>query len=275
MPAVGHDVDHPPRGTAVGARVYRGAATAHRRVVVACDDSHCAAVPPSSSLTLKTGPLPGAQAVVANVLPVLLHCALGMLGQPDAMEANPDIVQEFFSCMDRIAKDFTSAFYNLPQGGLDALMDLAVRSLSLQERYSLVAASSFVSSLILQSSVLDELVQNKDQLLAAHGRALMRAVLVGFASVAPRSAVPNLIELLATLLGRPGDGAGRTGVWMREILFAEDFVPSKAGPDAKEKLIKAVLGSRSLKKTRDAANQFTLVARGLEGSSFGYASVSM
>lgn len=35
------------------------------------------------------------------------------------------------------------------------------------------------------------------------------------------------------------------------------------------------ISSRSLKRTRDAANQFTLVARGLEGSNFGYASVTM
>lgn len=33
--------------------------------------------------------------------------------------------------------------------------------------------------------------------------------------------------------------------------------------------------SRSIKRTREAANQFALVARGLEGTSFGYASVSM
>ena len=33
--------------------------------------------------------------------------------------------------------------------------------------------------------------------------------------------------------------------------------------------------SRSLKKTREAAQQFTLVARGLEGSSFGYSSLTM
>lgn len=36
-----------------------------------------------------------------------------------------------------------------------------------------------------------------------------------------------------------------------------------------------VCRSRSLRRTRDAANQFTLVARGLEGSNFGYASVTM
>lgn len=33
--------------------------------------------------------------------------------------------------------------------------------------------------------------------------------------------------------------------------------------------------SRSLRRTRDAANQLILVARGLEGSNFGYASVAM
>ena len=32
---------------------------------------------------------------------------------------------------------------------------------------------------------------------------------------------------------------------------------------------------RSTKRTRDAAQQFILVARGLEGSSFGYASVGV
>ncbi len=37
----------------------------------------------------------------------------------------------------------------------------------------------------------------------------------------------------------------------------------------------ALIRSRGMKKTRDAAQQFTLVARGLEGTSFGYTSVSM
>lgn len=67
---------------------------------------------------------------------------------------------------------------------------------------------------------------------------------------------------------------------------------SKAGPEAKEVFVKAIIryvnrrtffefllsspsSSRSLKRTRDAAQQFMLVARGLEGSSFGHATVSM
>jgi hypothetical protein len=72
-------------------------------------------------------------------------------------------------------------------------------------------------------------------------------------------------------------------------------VPSKATPEAKRAFVKAIIGfvdaasmfvdlfvltvtmsrSRSPKKTREAAQQFTLVARGLEGTSFGYASVNV
>lgn len=59
--------------------------------------------------------------------------------------------------------------------------------------------------------------------MAKHGRALMRAVLQGFAGVAPRSAVPNLIEMLGTLVNRScgiDGGSGTAGEWMREILFS-------------------------------------------------------
>jgi hypothetical protein len=70
-----------------------------------------------------------------------------------------------------------------------------------------------------------------------------------------------------------------------------DFVPSKAGDDAKRQFVQAIAGCvpldissrtqlkcsqcrpRSTKRMREAANAFTLVARGLEGSSFGYSSV--
>lgn len=95
----------------------------------------------------------------------------------------------------------------------------------------------------------------------------MRAVLQGFAGIAPRSAVPNLIEILGTLLSRatePGR-AGNATQWMKDILMAvsvqrmsellgnaslllvaclqDDFIASKANPDAKAKFIKAVAGS--------------------------------
>ncbi|KAF9443602.1 ARM repeat-containing protein [Macrolepiota fuliginosa MF-IS2] len=236
--------------------------------------------PPVFALSLKPGPKPEAEAVVREALPVLLRAALGMMGMAGAMESNPDIVQEFFVCMDRVAQDFTPQFYQLPEGALDALMQCAITALSLQERYSLVAASNFLSSLIHRSALTDELMPHKCALVARHGRPLMRAVLQGFAGVAPRSVVPNLIEVLGTLMSRAGtrvetNDSGTASEWMKDVIYAPDFILSKATMEDKEKFVKGIVGSRSLRKTRDAANQFTLVARGLEGSNFGYASVTM
>lgn len=60
--------------------------------------------------------------------------------------------------------------------------------------------------------------------MAAHGRAIMQAVLEGFAGVAPRSAVPNLIEMLGTLLSRANGLEGGVGggapQWMKDILMS-------------------------------------------------------
>jgi len=81
------------------------------------------------------------------------------------------------------------------------------------------------------------------------------------------SVVQNLIDLLGTLLARAGGGTGGGGgaggavavAWMREILFAvsvlddvyrldvdvgyrqDDFIPSKATAEVKEKFVKAVM----------------------------------
>jgi len=93
-------------------------------------------------------------------------------------------------------------------------------------------------------------------LFQVHGRPILRAVLSGFAGVAPRSATQNLIELLSTIASKyPSE----TREWMNEILFAvcldvsascahrgrlsqDDFVQSKAAPEAKRAFVKAVVG---------------------------------
>ncbi|KIJ61703.1 hypothetical protein HYDPIDRAFT_115503 [Hydnomerulius pinastri MD-312] len=222
--------------------------------------------------TLKQPPNVEAMTVLSNVLPVLLQTSLSMLGQTGAMESNPDIVQAFFGCLDTVAKHFISIFYSLPPGALDALMQCAVTSLSLQERYSLVATCTFLETLIRKTVGSDDLGDASTILIQVHGRPILRAILCGFAGVAPRSATQNLIELLSMIASKyPAE----TREWMNDILFADDFVQSKATPEAKRAFVKAVIGSRSPKRTREAAQQFTLIARGLEGTSFGYASVSM
>ncbi|KAI0369534.1 ARM repeat-containing protein [Pilatotrama ljubarskyi] len=229
--------------------------------------------PPSLiATTFKSEPSPEASAVALNVLQVLLQTSLSVFAQPGVMVSNPDIVQAFFGCMESFVHHFLPIFYRLPTELFNALVQCAVGALSLQERYSLTSACTFLSSLINRTSTDDDLASFKVALAQTHGFLIMRAILFGFAGVAPRSAMPNLIELLSTMITRYPLESKQ---WMSEILFAEDFYPCRATPEAKTKFIKSVFGTRSLKRTREAAQQFTLVARGLEGSAFGYATVSM
>ncbi|KAH9886674.1 ARM repeat-containing protein [Cubamyces lactineus] len=222
--------------------------------------------------TFKSEPSPEASEVALNVLQVLLQTSLSMFAQPGAMVSNPDIVQAFFGCIEAYAQHFMPVFYRLPPDLFNALIQCAIGALSLQERYSLISACTFLSSFVNRTATNDDLAAAKAALAQTHGFQIMRAVLFGFAGVAPRSAMLNLIELLSTMITRyPAESKQ----WMSDILFAEDFYPCRATPEAKTKFIKTVYGSRSLKRTREGAQQFTLVARGLEGSAFGYATVSM
>ncbi|KAJ4473110.1 armadillo-type protein [Lentinula aciculospora] len=213
-----------------------------------------------------------AKLVVAGALPVILNASLSAFGAPGGMENNPDIVQEFFLCLDRVAQNFSGNFYTLPPGALDALMQCTINALTLQERYSLVAACTFLSTFIHRSYVHAALASYREQFIASYGRAILQAILSGLAGQAPRSVTQNLIEILSTMMTRCLE---ESKVWLKEILFDQTFTSSKATLEDKERFMKAIVGSRSLKKTREAAQQFTLVARGLEGTSFGYASVSM
>ncbi|KAJ7696961.1 hypothetical protein B0H17DRAFT_1177748 [Mycena rosella] len=252
--------------------------------------------PPPLILTLKSGPTAEAEAAVNGALGAIVGAALAVLGAPGGMVENPDIVQEFFACMDRVAQDFTNAFCALPDGAFDALMQCAISGLALQERYSLVAACTFLGTLIHRTALYAPLApallpQLQAHMIRAHGRAIMRAVLCGFAGAAPRSVTANLLELLGALVSRwddkavadaegPGRGEGGARAWVAGVVFADDFFASRAGHAEKERFVKTVVrsigwdSSRSVKKTKEAANQFTLVAWGLEGSTFGYSSVS-
>ncbi len=115
-------------------------------------------------------------------------------------------------------------------------MQCSVRAMALQERYSLIAACNFLvcsvidiscsalisdrlnvqSNLIHRSCVYPALEAQRTQLISGHGRDIMRAVLFGLAGVSPRSATPNLVEMLSTLLVRCIE---ESRAWLKEILF--------------------------------------------------------
>ncbi|KAF7317074.1 hypothetical protein HMN09_00442000 [Mycena chlorophos] len=249
--------------------------------------------PPPLLLSDKSGPTQEAEECVSNALRILVSAGLAMFaGGPAGAGTGimePDVVQDFFLCMDRVAQDFTTAFCVLPDGAFDALVQCATSALAMQERYSLVAAANFLGTLIHRTALFavlspDLLKQLQAHIIRVHGRSIMRAVLAGFAGAAPRSAANNLLELLGGIVSRWDEQAveqalghkipGGARAWAAEIVFADDFYPSRADAAAKERFVKTLMSSRSVKKTKEAANQFVIVAWGLEGSTFGYSSLT-
>ncbi|KAF8511488.1 ARM repeat-containing protein [Hysterangium stoloniferum] len=226
---------------------------------------------PPSLTTLSLGPTPDAENLVLSALPMLLEPCFVLLHSTQAMEEDPDIALSLFLCMEMVTRQFTRTIYNLPIGIFTTLMQTTVGAMAIQERYALVSACSFLMGLVRQTFADGNLSDQADALMNVHGKAIVHAILSGFAGVAPRSTLPNLIDLLALIALKRTD---QCRIWMRETLFSEYFVQSQATPDAKEKFLRIVTSARSTKKIRDASNQFALIARGLEGSSFGYATIT-
>ncbi|KAI5120002.1 hypothetical protein M0805_008463 [Coniferiporia weirii] len=228
---------------------------------------------PPSLTSLLAVPSEEAKRTVLSALPLILDVCLRFLQQEGAMEANPDIVQAFFGCVEMVVQHFASLLFQLPPGALDALMQCSVQALSLQERYSLVSACKFLVYVMNRTVGVEALAEQGRALVQTHGRAILRAVLCGIAGGAPTSTAQNLVDLLVALVTRCLD---ECRAWVPQILFSDDeFIRTKASREDKEKFAKTVLASRSTKRTREAAQQFALIAKGLEGSSFGYASVTM
>ncbi|OCB89261.1 ARM repeat-containing protein [Sanghuangporus baumii] len=231
--------------------------------------------PPSLS-SLLTEPDDRSRSTVLMGLPIIYDATFRSLQEPGAMEAdsmkNPDVVQAFFGCMEMVAQHFTDTMFDMPSNAMNDLMAFTIRALSLQERYSLVSACKFLVYLINRSLSSAELEEKARTLVQTRFQPVVKSVLCGIAGASPTSTTQNLVDLLLALVSRcPNE----MRVWVPEILFSEDFIPTKAQREDKERFAKAVLSSRSTRKMREAAQQFALVAKGLEGSSFGYASVTI
>ncbi|KLO16646.1 ARM repeat-containing protein [Schizopora paradoxa] len=228
--------------------------------------------PPSLLVSKESIPADEAKRIVLDALPRIIDPSLKFFLIENAMRENTEVVRDFFNCIEIEIRHFPRILFEMGEERLDALMTCATRSLELQERYSIVSACSFMIQLIMKTMSNDSLAPLARPLLQRHGRNILHALLCGLAGLSPASTVQNLIELLATMNSRLAE---ECKVWIPEVLYALDFVPSKASIDTKQRFVQTIVGSKSLKKVRDAAQHFSLVAKGLEGSSFGYSSISM
>jgi hypothetical protein len=128
-------------------------------------------------------------------------------------------------------------------------MSLGVMGLSAQERFSLTTtASFFVSpspSMLTQVALLastrypSPLEPIANTLLKHFGPQILRALILSAGSGGPRSAIPNLAELLASLVLRiPGpELAG----WLQAILAEDGFPDRRSTPESKQRLQSEIL----------------------------------
>ena len=101
----------------------------------------------------------------------------------------------------------------LPRSGIDLPRTFPLYSSPLP-RVSVLSPPQ--TALIKDTQASDDFADAKQLLLDTHGRATMRALLVGFAGVAPKSAVPNLVELFSALVVKTPLESKR---WILEILY--------------------------------------------------------
>jgi hypothetical protein len=108
-----------------------------------------------------------------------------------------------------------------------------------------------------------------DALLSHFGPQLLHSLLLSAGSEGPRSVIPNLAELLASLVVRiPG---ADMAAWLQTILAPPDFPDPRATGESKLRLKETILRSRTARKMREALNEFALVSRGLANTTYGNA----
>jgi len=143
----------------------------------------------------------------------------------------------------------------------------SIHALNLQERYSLVGSCKFLVTLIKKTyTEQGTRFEPARDLICRHGQSIVQALIIGISGDAPRSAVPNLAAVLSTIVSKCSSEA-RT--WIGIAINHDRLSPNgKITPESKEAFVKTIISSRSSAKTAAAANDFSLIARGLTGTSY-------
>ncbi|RSH89503.1 hypothetical protein EHS25_002053 [Saitozyma podzolica] len=207
--------------------------------------------------------------IVADAAGRLVVVAGGLIGVEGGIRDHPDVVEGWFKFCSAVSSRFPGVLLRLPTHIIEAYMSLGVMGLAAHERFSLTTASGFFVALLATTRFPSPLEPIADTLLKHFGPQILRALLLSAGSEGPRSVIPNLAELLASLVVRvPGEDMAS---WLNAILAEEGFPDARATSEAKARLKTAVLRSRTTKKMREALHEFALVARGLDNTTYGNA----
>lgn len=173
--------------------------------------------------------------------------------------------------LSQLSSRFPGVLLRLPSHSVEGYMTLGVLGLGAQERFSLKSTSDFFVALLSNTKYPSPLEPLSEDLFRHFGAQILRSLLLSAGSEGPRSVIPNLAELLACLVQRiPGEAMAS---WLNAILVEEGFPSAKSTPASKDRLKEVVLKSRTTKRMREALHEFALVARGLDNTTYGNATM--
>lgn len=207
--------------------------------------------------------------VVADAAQRLASMAGQMLGPDGGMHDNPDVVESWFKFSSAVASRYPGVLLRLPEPVVQVYMSLGVMGLGTQERFSLKTAAEFFIALFANTRYPSPLESATESLINVFGPRILRALLLSAGSEGPRSVIPNLAELLASLVTRVS-GPDMSS-WLDAILGEPNFPDARATTEAKSRLKGHILRSRTTRKMREALHEFALVARGLANTTYGNA----
>ncbi|WVQ82597.1 hypothetical protein IAT38_004727 [Cryptococcus sp. DSM 104549] len=193
----------------------------------------------------------------------------GRVFEGEGMKEHPDITEGWFKYCSAFAERYPGVLLRLQPQQVEAYISLALMGLGMQERFSLTSCAQFFIAFLSKTRFPSPLESLADPLLFQFGPLLLRALLLCAGSEGPRSVIPNMAELLASLVARVS-GEMMAG-WLEGVLMVDGFPDPRATGEAKKKLKEAILRSRTTRKMREALNEFALVARGLDGTVYGNA----
>lgn len=172
---------------------------------------------------------------------------------------HPDVVEGWFRFCSALSSRFPGVLLRLDSLVVQNYMSLGVIGLAAQERFSLTTTCGFFVrphqytrvgrragacadveiALFANTRYPSPLEPIADTLVRHFGPEILRALLLSAGSEGPRSVIPNLAELLASLATRVKGPDMNT--WLDGILFQEGFPDARATLDSKTRLKEVIL----------------------------------
>ncbi|KAJ1961923.1 hypothetical protein GGI12_002966 [Dipsacomyces acuminosporus] len=188
-----------------------------------------------------------------------------------AIEQQPVINESAFDLCTRALQIRPQLFSYLGRSSVGRICELSVQALSIPNRLALKPTAYFLTALIRLSSSGggNKASPATDALLAMlwneYGVEWLRTTLAGIGGAHPRSLLPNLSELLFTMVKHHPD---TTRQGMSELLAQPGF-PSPHVNDATKRLfVQQALATRSFIKFKGAVSEFSIKCRNLQGTAY-------